>query len=29
MIISQSKAQTAASITVMKKVMDTGKENLT
>lgn len=27
MIMSQSKAQTAASIAVMKKAMDTGKEN--
>ena len=29
MIMSQSKAQTAASIAVMKKAMDTGKENAT
>lgn len=29
MVISQSKAQTAASIAVMKKAMDTGKENAT
>lgn len=28
-IMSQSKAQTAASIAVMKKAMDTGKENAT
>lgn len=27
--MSQSKAQTAASIAVMKKAMDTGKENAT
>ena len=29
MVISQSKAQTAAGIAVMKKAMDTGKENAT
>ena len=29
MVMSQSKAQTAASIAVMKKAMDTGKENAT
>jgi ERCC4-type nuclease len=29
MIMSQSKVQTAASIAVMKKAMDTGKENAT
>ena len=29
MIMSQAKAQTAASIAVMKKAMDTGKENAT
>ncbi|WP_243145836.1 YjfB family protein [Clostridium chromiireducens] len=28
-VLSQSKAQTAVSITVMKKAMDTGKENVT
>lgn len=28
-IMSQSKAQTAASIAVMKKAMDTGRENAT
>lgn len=27
MVMSQSKAQTAAGIAVMKKAMDTGKEN--
>jgi hypothetical protein len=29
MIMSQSKSQTAVSIAVMKKAMDTGKENAT
>jgi hypothetical protein len=29
MVMSQSKAQTVASIAVMKKAMDTGKENAT
>ena len=29
MVMSQSKAQTSASIAVMKKAMDTGKENAT
>ncbi|MFT8344007.1 MAG: YjfB family protein [Clostridium beijerinckii] len=29
MVLSQSKAQTAASTAVMKKAMDTGKENAT